>query len=104
MPQVQDLTGSGAMNRLMNQYRRSMPAMGLVLLSSTGLLSAAVWADPANQAASIKRQTIRGCMTRQMAADRTLSYNAAAKVCSDRVKASLDAQVASSTGPGSRGK
>ena len=92
------------MNRFMNRCRFSLPTVGLMLLTGAGFLAASAWADAANPAASIKRQTIRGCMTRQMAADKTLSYNAAAKVCSERLKASLDAQVASSQGPGSRGK
>gem|GEM_PF-4025657 len=33
-----------------------------------------------------KRQTIKDCMTKKMTADRTLSYNAASKVCTAMVK------------------
>jgi len=38
------------------------------------------------QTAPAKRQTIKDCMSRKMTADRTLSYNAAAKVCTALVK------------------
>ncbi len=48
------------------------------------------------QTPTTKRQTIKDCMSRKMTADRTLSYNGAAKVCAALLKPPRD-ETASNT-------
>ena len=62
--------------------RRFVTAMagGLILLGS-----AAVSAQPQNAAVIAKRQ-LSECMTRQMAANKAVSYNAALRVCKERLQ------------------
>jgi hypothetical protein len=55
-------------------------AGGLILLGS-----AAVSAQPQNAAVIAKRQ-LSECMTRQMAANKAVSYNAALRVCKERLQ------------------
>jgi len=50
----------------------------------------------ATQTPTAKRQTIKDCMSRKMTADRTLSYNGAAKVCAAILKPPRD-ETASNT-------
>jgi hypothetical protein len=42
--------------------------------------------DAGNPPAANKRQSIRDCMSRQMIANKSLSYINAAKLCTDKVK------------------
>ena len=63
----------------MRQFITAM-ASGLILLGS-----AAVSAQPQNAAVIAKRQ-LSECMTRQMAANKAVSYNAALRVCKERLQ------------------
>jgi hypothetical protein len=63
----------------MRQFITAM-AGGLILLGS-----AAVSAQPQNAAVIAKRQ-LSECMTRQMAANKAVSYNAALRVCKERLQ------------------
>ena len=70
-------------------WRSYFPPMR-ILLATMGLTAALLQASPAfSQEAespplSLKRQMVI-CMNKSMAADRTLSYNAAQKDCKDRM-------------------
>jgi hypothetical protein len=75
-----------------------LPALLSMTLLATG--SAAMAAPAPSQAALYKKQLI-GCMTKQMSASRTISYNEATKVCKDLIKSQSDTLVASNaTKPG----
>lgn len=62
-----------------------------VCVASVAYASAAT---PPSQAA-INRRQLSDCMNRHMAASRTLSYNDAAKMCKDLLRAPSDALTAS---------
>jgi hypothetical protein len=75
-----------------------LPAMTTIALILSG--SAALAAPAPSQAALNKKQLI-GCMTKQMSASRSISYNEATKVCKDLIKAQGDTLIASNaTKPG----
>jgi len=73
-----------------------LDAMNRALMISAAILAGTftgqtVFANDASghastQTPTAKRQTIKDCMSRKMTADRSLSYNAAAKVCTALVK------------------
>jgi hypothetical protein len=56
--------------------------------------SVALAAQPPSQAVLNKKQLI-GCMTKEMSASRTISYNEATKVCKALIKSQSDTLVAS---------
>jgi hypothetical protein len=60
----------------------SVPATAVVILLSAQALAV----DSMSQSKIDRRHTAQ-CMTKRMMSDRTLSYNAAAKVCKDELKA-----------------
>jgi hypothetical protein len=65
-------------------------------LSSVMLVGAhAVAAPPASQSAIIKRQ-LNDCMSRRMAANRTLSYNDALRSCKGRIQPQKEALASNS--------
>lgn len=57
--------------------------------ASVAAISQAVAVTPVSHAILNRRQ-LADCMTKQMAASRTISYNEASKVCKDRIKAQAD--------------
>jgi hypothetical protein len=61
---------------------RALTAIGV---TSALLMGGQAFADPANRPQTPRRQ-LTDCMTRRMSADRTLSYNAAAKRCKEELK------------------
>jgi hypothetical protein len=75
---------------------RRLIAMGVSSLMLIG--SQAFAGDAARQPTILKRQSIKDCMTKQMAADKTLSYNDATKTCTDRVR-TQSAKLASTEPP-----
>jgi hypothetical protein len=71
------------MERAMKR-RFTLFAAGAVFMGTQAL------ADAQTPAILSKRQTIKNCMNKQMAANRTLSYNEAAKACADKFKNEAD--------------
>jgi hypothetical protein len=69
-------------------------AVGMVLFVSFLWSTGAMALTPASQAI-VNRRLVSNCMSRQMAASRTLSYNEASKLCKDRIKSEADALSAS---------
>ncbi len=67
----------------------------LMLIGAAGIGWHAWAAEPPGGTASPRRQ-LNACMNKQMAASRTLSYNAATALCKARLKGG-DATVASAT-------
>jgi BarA-like signal transduction histidine kinase len=63
---------------------RLLPAIALVGVMYAGLPAFAV--DTVRQATLDQRQ-VKGCMTKRMTSDRTLSYNEAKKDCAMRLRA-----------------
>jgi hypothetical protein len=61
----------------------------ITVLATTGviLLSAQALAIDSMSQSKIDRRHMIQCMTKRMMGDRTLSYNAAARVCKDELKA-----------------
>jgi hypothetical protein len=57
----------------------------------------ALAADPASPSPSNRRQ-LASCMTKQMSASRTISYNEATKVCKDQLKSQNDRLAANDAG------
>lgn len=68
----------------MNSFLISLVAIGLSFLGGPA------GAGDVTGAPAAKRQTIKNCMAKQMAADRTVSYVAASRVCVERFKAQGD--------------
>jgi hypothetical protein len=65
----------------MNRIIISMTAAGLLFYAAQ-----AIAVESMTQPTMNKRHTIRDCMTKQMTANKTMSYNGATKVCTDRMK------------------
>ncbi len=63
---------------------RLLPAIALAGLMYAGIPAFAV--DSVRQTTVGQRQ-IRGCMSKRMSSDRTLSYNEAKKDCAERLRA-----------------
>lgn len=61
-------------------------AIGVVIAASVLVHALATAATPVSQA-TLNRRQLASCMTKQMAASRTISYNQASKVCKARLKA-----------------
>jgi hypothetical protein len=58
-----------------------------VALCTSGYAAGPAFAsDTSNQASTLRRQAIKDCMTRKMSADKTISYIAAAKACTELSK------------------
>jgi hypothetical protein len=77
-----------------------LPAVVGILCSSLSLGTALAAPPPVSQAAMNKKLLI-SCMTKQMTASRTISYNEATKVCKSQLKSQGDELVASNaTKPG----
>lgn len=69
----------------------------LCTLALVGALAPSEYAfavDPPAPPAISRRQAIKNCMSREMAADKTLSYIGATKVCMERVKSQTDGSTA----------
>lgn len=60
--------------------------VGTLILAGSVAAGAASYAQEPNSEALIGKRQIASCMSRRMAADRLLSFNAAAKICKDQVK------------------
>ena len=67
--------------------------MNYSAIFGTGLLMLGVHAADAASPTSPSRRQLSGCMTKQMTASRTISYNEASKVCKDQLKSQNDALV-----------
>ena len=88
------------MNRLPTRFFFPKPPAGsrilaaavIIGISCGGLLFAGseFALEPGAQSALSKRQAVKECMSRQMAANKTLSYIEATKACADRVKSQSD--------------
>ena len=89
----------------MSRAAISISMLCLPMTLAAALLAPPIFgADAGNSPTANKRQGIRDCMSRQMGANKTMSYNAASKICGERFKTPVDAQVASSPAPITRGK
>jgi hypothetical protein len=73
--------------------KQFMRAIGLSSMMLVGAL--AVAAPPASQSAVTKRQ-LNDCMSRRMAANRTLSYNDALRSCKERIQSQKEALASNS--------
>jgi hypothetical protein len=64
----------------------------LTRIAMTGMVFAGVQAFAVNPTlqSTPKRRQLMDCMTKQMSASRTISYNEAAKVCKDQLKSRND--------------
>jgi hypothetical protein len=71
-----------AMNRASRMATALLVGMAAGRAFASDSYGHAVWM----QTPAAKRQTVKMCMSRKMTADRTLSYNAAVKVCTAMVK------------------
>ena len=69
----------------MKQFMIAIGLSGIMLVGSLALA-----APPASQSAIIKRQ-LNDCMSRRMAANRTLSYNDALRSCKGRIQSQKEA-------------
>ena len=69
-------------------------AVGVVIGACMPAAQLAQAAAPAPQAA-VKRRQLSDCMTKEMAASRTISYYAASKLCKERIKSQVDGLSAS---------
>jgi hypothetical protein len=58
-------------------------------------LPAAQFAQAAAPQSAVNRRQLADCMTREMAASRTISYYEAAKVCKERLKSQVEGLSAS---------
>jgi hypothetical protein len=79
----------------------------IMTTSLIGVLFAAAPAfsrDATGQPTMNKRQTIRDCMSRQMTANKTLTYINAAKTCSDRIKIRGDTSASNNSPSNDPGK
>ena len=67
--------------------------MTRVLLTMTLILAGAyaIAGELVNQPVMTKRQTIKECMLKQMAASKSISYLDAAKTCADRLRPQSEA-------------
>jgi hypothetical protein len=71
-----------------------LPLLMSITLFTTG---SAAFAAPAPSQAMLNKKQLIGCMTKQMSASRTISYNEATKVCKDLMKSQSEPLVASNT-------
>jgi hypothetical protein len=78
----------------MNRVLASMSLIGISMVDVSSSQQAFA-IDAVNPPAISKRQTIKDCMAKQMIANKTMSYNVAAKACNERMKAQIDALVSS---------
>ena len=61
----------------------------MALISALACGGYAIAADPSGPPASSKRQAIKICMSKEMAADKGLSYINATKTCLERVNSQI---------------
>ena len=81
------------------QARREAMTRGIIFAATLGFILSLCYSDsPASTHAATgvsKRQIMLDCMSRRMVADRGMSYNAASKECTVRMKSQSGAPVPS---------
>ena len=65
---------------------RMSVTLTIAVMTGAALMCTPALAEPMNHSVSNKHQLI-ACMTKRMSASRTVSYNDAAKLCKDQLKA-----------------
>jgi ABC-type proline/glycine betaine transport system permease subunit len=65
---------------------RMSVTLTIAVMAGAALICAQALADPMSHSVSNKHQLI-ACMTKRMSASRSVSYNDAAKLCKDQLKA-----------------
>jgi len=65
---------------------RMSVTLTIAVMTVAALMCTPALAEPINHSVSSKHQLI-ACMTKRMSASRTVSYNDAAKLCKDQLKA-----------------
>ena len=75
-------------------------ATAAICASAVFLMSASAAAvEPASSSTPVLRQQINDCMTKRMAANKTLSYNEAMRTCKALLQPSKDTLTANSPAP-----